>query len=231
MSEQQVELATQLDKKTTMTTKETIIYLAEKFPLCFTVEGQVKPLKVGLFQELAQATSDDEKVSKTLLRQALRSYTMGWRYLAACTTDAVRVGLNGEPAGIVDATQAEHAAQALAEAKAAYTERREQQRKEQKKAFFKKQAQEQKQKKELANKSNKLKTKAYAVSNSKPRPVKNQENLTALSIEQVNKGQKVKVKVGNSAQVATVVEIEKSSIRVQLNSGLTINVNAEHLFA
>ena len=41
--------------------KEIIAYLAEKFPLCFILEGEAKPLKIGLFQDLAKALQDDER--------------------------------------------------------------------------------------------------------------------------------------------------------------------------
>ena len=49
-------------------TKAIIAYLVEKFPLCFIAEGEAKPLKIGLFQDLAEALKDDERVSKTQLR-------------------------------------------------------------------------------------------------------------------------------------------------------------------
>lgn len=137
---QQAEL--QQAQKTALSIKEVIAYLAEKFPLCFSLEGEAKPLKIGLFQELAEALADDDKVSKTLLRQALRAYTSNWRYLHGCKEGAVRVGLQGEEAGVVDATQASHAVQTLEQAKAMVAEKKAQQRKEQRKAFFKQQAKE-----------------------------------------------------------------------------------------
>ncbi|MDE4006144.1 RNA chaperone ProQ, partial [Glaesserella parasuis] len=93
MSEQQLNTIQNL--KTALSTKEIIAYLAEKFPLCFSLEGEAKPLKIGLFQDLVEALSNDEKISKTGLRQALRVYTMSWRYLHACKEGAVRVGLQG----------------------------------------------------------------------------------------------------------------------------------------
>jgi len=40
-------------------TKAIIAYLVEKFPLCFIAEGEAKPLKIGLFQDLAEALKDD----------------------------------------------------------------------------------------------------------------------------------------------------------------------------
>ena len=63
---------------------------------------------------------------------------MSWRYLAACKPNAVRVGLQGEEAGIVDEQQAEHAAQTLAQSREAVVAR-----KAQRKEFFKKQRAEQ----------------------------------------------------------------------------------------
>lgn len=154
MSEQQLET----QQKTALPLKEVIAYLCEKFPNCFIAEGEAKPLKIGLFQELAVALEGDEKVSKTSLRQALRNYTMSWRYLHACRDGAVRVGLNGEKAGVVDTQQAEHAAQTLAEAKAAYAQRRaeaaKEQRKVQRKEFFKQKAREENAKKRSESKTN-----------------------------------------------------------------------------
>lgn len=151
LPEQPVE--TQQFQKTAPSTKEVIAYLAGKFPHCFILDGEVKPLKIGLFQDLAVALEGDEFVSKTSLRHALRAYTMSWRYLSACQIGAVRVGIQGEEAGEVDVQQAEHAAQTLAEAKAAFAERKAQQRKEQRKAFFKQKAREENAKKRSERKA------------------------------------------------------------------------------
>lgn len=157
MSEQQTEQPIETQQKTSLPLKEVVAYLCEKFPNCFVAEGEAKPLKVGLFQDLADALAGDEKVSKTVLRQALRNYTMSWRYLHACRDGAVRVDLHGNEAGMVDAQQAEHAAQTLAEAKAAYAERRAAERKEQRKVerkeFFKQKAREENAKKRAEPKS------------------------------------------------------------------------------
>lgn len=168
--EQKVE---QQSQKTNPSTKEVIVYLAEKFPACFSVEGEAKPLKVGLFQELAEALKDDEKVSKTLLRQVLRSYTNSWRYLAASQANAVRVGLQGEEAGVVSESEAQHAAEALAAAKAAVAERKAQERKEQRKEFFKQKAREENAKKRADFKAKKPK------SNNLPKA--SEEKLAALA--------------------------------------------------
>ena len=149
MSEQEVQTTVETSEKASNTNKvnppvkEVIAYLAEKFPLCFSVEGEAKPVKIGLFEDLSAALADDETVSKTQLRQALRGYTMSWRYLAACKPNAVRVGLQGEEAGIVDEQQAEYAEQTLAQSRESVAARKAEQRKAQRKEFFKKQRDEQ----------------------------------------------------------------------------------------
>lgn len=155
VEEQKTEQQAEQNQKTNPSTKEVIAYLAEKFPACFSVEGEAKPLKKGIFQDLAQALADDDKVSKTLLRQVLRNYTNAWRYLAASQSNAVRVGLQGEEAGVVTEEEAAHAAETLAASKAVVAERKAQARKEQRKEFFKQKAREENIKKRAEAKSKK----------------------------------------------------------------------------
>ena len=52
--------------------KAVIAYLAEQFPQCFSASGEAKPLKIGIFEDLATRMEGDPKVSKTRLRSALR---------------------------------------------------------------------------------------------------------------------------------------------------------------
>ena len=49
-------------------------------------------------------------------------------------------------------------------------------------------------------------------------------DITALKI-----GQEIKVRAGKDAMDATVLEIAKGEVRVQLASGLAMIVRAEHL--
>ena len=49
-------------------------------------------------------------------------------------------------------------------------------------------------------------------------------DLSALTV-----GQNLKVKAGNNAMDATVLEITKDGVRVQLTSGMSMIVRAEHL--
>lgn len=107
--------------------KEVIAYIAECFPKCFTLEGEAKPLKIGIFQDLAERLAEDEKVSKTQLRAALRQYTSSWRYLHGVKPGAVRVDLDGNECGVLEEEHVEHAKTTLAESKARVNARRKEQ--------------------------------------------------------------------------------------------------------
>ncbi|WP_040976123.1 RNA chaperone ProQ [Necropsobacter massiliensis] len=200
--------------------KEIIAYLAEKFPLCFSLEGEAKPLKIGIFQDLAEALAEDERVSKTQLRHALRQYTSNWRYLYGCKAGAERVGLNGEPSGILEQEHAEHAATQLAEAKARIAQQRAAEKAANPKAG---------KKPSLRRQGNAQGVQNNAVGKKAPRKVK--PNLSAVDPSTLEKGSRVKVKAGDSIKRATVLEINKDSARVALENGLTVSVTVDRLFA
>lgn len=199
----------QVNSQKLTNTKDIIAYLAEKFPLCFILEGEAKPLKIGLFQDLADVLQDDERVSKTQLRQALRQYTSNWRYLHGCREGAVRVDLQGNPAGVLEAEHVAHAAQQLAEAKARVAEKR-------KAEAAAKKAQQKQRSRKPANKN----AKHF-----------NKPSLSAVDFSRISVGSVVKVKAGDHAKKATVVEVLKDSARVQLENGLVMSVAADRLFA
>ena len=74
--------------------KQILAELSEKFPLCFSQSGEAKPLKIGIFQDLAQRLSEEDGISKTQIRHALRLYTSSWRYLAGVKVGVARVDLD-----------------------------------------------------------------------------------------------------------------------------------------
>ena len=198
--------------------KEIIAYLAEKFPRCFSLEGEAKPLKIGLFQDLAEALADDERVSKTQLRQALRQYTSNWRYLHGCKPGAVRVDLNGEPCGELDQEHAEHAAKQLAEAKAKIAEKRALEKANNPKVA----------KKRPVGRDGAAKKE---VKKSAPKAARKPKvELVSADPSRLVKGDKVKVKVGDNAKNATILEMTKENARVELDNGLTITVTTDRLF-
>ncbi|GAM57405.1 proQ protein [Vibrio ishigakensis] len=202
------------------TTKEVIAYIAECFPKCFTLEGEAKPLKIGIFQDLAERLNEDEKVSKTQLRQALRQYTSSWRYLHGVKPGAVRVDLDGNECGELEQEHVDHAQQALAESKARVAARRKEQADK---------AREEQKAKRAANKSKKVPARK-----SKPRTEQKPKapvETRALNSDEIAVGNNVNVNMGKGNMAATIVEVNKDDVRVQLNNGLQMVVKAEHLRA
>ncbi|ELV8626591.1 RNA chaperone ProQ [Vibrio cidicii] len=200
--------------------KEVIAYIAECFPNCFTLEGEAKPLKIGIFQDLADRLSDDEKVSKTQLRAALRQYTSSWRYLHGVKAGATRVDLDGNACGVLEEEHVEHAKATLAESKAKVQARRK----------------EQAQKAREESKADKPKAKKAPQQRraNKPQAQKLAEKpveTRALNADEYIVGKSVNVNMGKGNMAATIVEINKDDVRVQLANGLQMVVKAEHLRA
>ncbi|RJX72831.1 RNA chaperone ProQ [Vibrio sinensis] len=198
--------------------KEIIAYVAECFPKCFTLEGEAKPLKIGIFQDLAERLSDDPKVSKTQLRAALRQYTSSWRYLHGVKPGAVRVDLDGNPCGELEEEHVEHAKTALAESKAKVQARRKEQ--------AQKTREENKAKAKPAKKPQARRPQANKAPQAKT-PVETR----ALTAEEFIVGKDINVNMGKGNMAATIVEINKEDVRVQLSNGLQMVVKAEHLRA
>lgn len=203
--------------------KEIIAYLAEKFPLCFSLEGEAKPIKIGLFQDLAEALKDDPKVSKTQLRYALRQYTSNWRYLHGCKEGAVRVDLQGNPAGVLEQEHVQHAAQQLADAKAKLAEKRAAEKAANPKANKKRPPRKQ-------NENNRQHIKPSNKTFVKKTQFKPKVELNSIDFASLQEGSKVKVKVGDNAKNAVVLEVVKDSAKVELENGLVISVTPDRLF-
>ncbi|WP_445005045.1 ProQ/FINO family protein [Halomonas mongoliensis] len=80
----------------------------QRYPDAF-FKGHTRPLKVGIHEALAEQEPWPEK----LVRRALACYVNLPRYLKAVREGAERIGLDGKPAGQVDAKAAEHARKKL----------------------------------------------------------------------------------------------------------------------
>ncbi|PWI34175.1 RNA chaperone ProQ [Vibrio albus] len=200
--------------------KEVIAYIAECFPKCFTLEGEAKPLKIGLFQDLAERLADDEKVSKTQLRAALRQYTSSWRYLYGVKAGAVRVDLDGNDCGEVEQEHIDHAKKTLSESKARVNTRRKEQ--------AEKAREEGKTNKPKAKKPQQRRPAKPKHTKAENKPVQETRKLTT---DELNVGKDVHVNMGKGNMAATIVEINKDDVRVSLANGLQMVVKAEHLRA
>ena len=198
--------------------KEVIAYIAERFPKCFILEGEAKPLKIGIFQDLAERLSDDSKVSKTQLRAGLRQYTSSWRYLHGVKPGASRVDLDGNPCGELEEEHVEHAKASLEESKAKVAARRKEQ--------AKKASEEAKAKKPArATTPPKRRPQPAAVAKKQEKPVETR----ALNAEEITVGNNVSVNMGKGNMPATIVEINKDDVRIRLSNGLQMVVKAENL--
>jgi ProP effector len=226
--------------------KEVVALLAEQFPLCFSLAGAAKPLKIGIFQDLAERLKDNPLVSKTMLRQALRVYTSSWRYLDAVKEGVHRIDLDGNDGDLIDLQQAEHAASSLAESKAKALEaRKAKQAAERAKAKAAaaeagvapdavKAPVKPAYKKPLAKSSAKpVKTGSGEKKSQpqvKPKPVEVVQELVTLAPGALVAGAKVLVKLGASPMPATVIEVVKQDVVVQLASGMVVKTHSGSLY-
>ena len=205
------------------TSKQVVAYLVEQFPLCFTLVGEAKPLKIGIFQDLTARLADDAKVSKTQLRAALRLYTSSWRYLQGVKENVSRIDLDGTENGTVDVEHVEHAKAALIESKARVAERR-------KLHAVEKSADS------VAENALKHNKSTFKARKSRPSTQKNTKlsnksvpKAVELKFEEIVVGKNIHVNMGIRNMPATVVEIHKDDVRVRLTNGLTMVIKAEHL--
>ncbi|WP_447837952.1 RNA chaperone ProQ [Aeromonas salmonicida] len=198
--------------------KEIVAYLVEKFPACFIAEGEAKPLKIGIFQDLAERLADDARVSKTMLRSALRQYTSSWRYLHGLKAGQARVDLDGNPGELLTEEHIEHAKQALKESKERVFASRRTNNKEEKAKQPRRPAPR---KADAAAKSDKLKAAPKAVVADAP--------LVKVDAANLKVDQGVRVVLGKSPVPATIKEVTKDDVQVQLQTGMMLRVKFEHL--
>ncbi|BDH45474.1 RNA chaperone ProQ [Salmonella enterica subsp. enterica serovar Choleraesuis] len=216
--------------------KEVIAFLAERFPQCFSAEGEARPLKIGIFQDLVARVEGEMSLSKTQLRSALRLYTSSWRYLYGIKAGATRVDLDGNPCGELDQQHVDHARTQLEEARARVAAARAaQQAKKREAAGENAENAESRPRKPRPASAPRRNAKPEGAER-KPRankaaakPVREERHTPVTDITALNVGQAIKVKAGNNAVDATVQEITKDGVRVQLTSGMSMLVRAEHL--
>ena len=200
--------------------KEVLAFLATEFPKCFTLQAEAKPLKIGIFHDLSERLKDNDRLSKRLLRMSLRHYTSSWKYLAAVKEGVHRIDLDGVDGDLVEKEHADHAAAQLKESKAKAAEKRQEQ---------KKQIQEKKAHKNRAKIPGKgtSSDKKPVERKAKPAPVK--VKVRELEDDDLKVGLEVSVKVGSTPMPATITELAKDGIQVQLNSGMTVKVQRAQL--
>jgi len=211
-----------------VSTKEIIAYLAEKFPACFSIEGHAKPLKIGIFQDLAEKLAGDETVSKTRLRQALRHYTSSWRYLKAIKVGSFRIDIDGNDSAEIDQEQADYANKTLKESQEKFGNKnvKDKAAKKPYKGNANKPA-------KPANKDvadNTRKEKFNSVKSSKRAPAKVAVKLKPVETSNVVVGKNIKVQLGQSSMDAVITEVSGKDVSVQLNSGMVVKTQVKNIF-
>ena len=207
--------------------REVIGFLIEQFPACFSNKGDAKPLKIGIFQDLAERLENEERVSKTLLRSSLRHYTNSWRYLHGIKKGTQRIDLDGNDVAAIEDEHVEHAKKQLEESKAKVAEKR----KEQKAAIADAKGADAK----GADVKNTYKKREAPKFKPTSKVVKKEQikvkQPIAERLEQAHivAGTAVTVKIGKSPMPATITDVSKDGIQVQLDTGMVVKVQLENL--
>ncbi|EAR27968.1 putative solute/DNA competence effector [Pseudoalteromonas tunicata D2] len=205
---------------------EVLSYLYEQFPNCFFEKEGIKPLKVGIFKDVAERIEGDERVSKTQVRQALRKYTSNWRYLEAVTKHAFRIDLDGNDCEKVEQEHIDHAVKALEESRAKFAQRKKQQRPKpdaDKKSYKKKPFN--------ADTSAAKGTKVAPSKTKEDKPAKRSTKIEALPAENIKVNALVKVKLGQALVNGTITQINKEEIHVVLATGMQVKIKADSLYS
>ena len=173
-----------------------------------------------LCSDLAERLADDARVSKTMLRSALRQYTSSWRYLHGLKAGQARVDLDGNPGELLTEEHIEHAKQALKESKERVFASRRTNTKEEKAKQPRRSAPR---KADAAAKSDKPKAAPKAA------PVAVEAPLVKVDAATLKVDQGVRVVLGKSPVPATIKEVTKDDVQVQLQTGMMLRVKFEHL--
>ena len=195
-------------------------------------------LKIVIFRDIVSRITEEDGISKTQLRTALRMYTSSWRYLYGVKEGAKRVDLDGNDCGDLEAEHVEHARTQLTEAKARVQAQRAQKREQDgekkprpadKAAADSRRSRTDKPKAPRTGKAPSPKSADAPRKPRAPRPESQSELTPITDIQALKVGQQLKVTVGSGVMDAQVLEITKDGVRVQLPSGLAMIVRAEHL--
>ena len=200
--------------------KEVLAFLTTEFPKCFSLQSGAKPLKIGIFHDLSKYLENDARLSKRLLRMSLRHYTSSWKYLASVREGVHRIDLDGGDGDEVEKEHADHAATQLKESKAKAAEKRQE---------LKKQTQDKKAPKSKVDMPDKADVGAKKPPERKVKQAAPKVKIRELVDDDMKVGVQVSVKVGSSPMPATITEVAKDGIQVQLNSGMTVKVQRAQL--
>ncbi|CAL1329185.1 RNA chaperone ProQ [Candidatus Providencia siddallii] len=213
--------------------KEIISFLTKRFPYCFIEKGRVRPLKIGIFKDIIKCLSEEDNISKTKLRSALRSYTSSQRYLYSIKAGVKRIDLDGKDSCELEKEHIIYARKRLVNINSCVRLKQLEQKKC--KYFSKKKIKKNSfndinhniKYKNIDNKCKECLNSIFI------KPEKNtffkKDLKTIININSLKIGQMLKIKVGSNIFDALILEITKDIFRVQLSNGLEMIVRKEHL--
>jgi len=88
--------------------------LKAHFPACFKENKEIKPLKIGIKQDLAKHLSSKENIvigDKACMVNSLAYYVNSLAYHKSVVVGVARIDLEGQPAGEVTADEAQYSAE------------------------------------------------------------------------------------------------------------------------
>lgn len=188
--------------------KETLELLYKTFPKAFVKDGEARPLKIGIFEDLKEKCASVEGLSISKVRAALRLYTSRLKYLYSVKEGAPRIDIDGNECG--DTVSAEHAT---------YAKERIEEINAKRKAS--------KPQKAPVNKKNFKKPVNGAKFHKKP----NKIDGIKPTVEDLKAGTEVLVLSSEQRFVFGVVaeNAQKDTVYVTLKSGLTVNLPLERV--
>lgn len=97
------------------TRQEALKWLAKRFPEAFDNETRIRPLKIGIREDILKYADEAEKVgiSKSKLREAVAVFTRRVDYLSCLKGREMRIDLDGNPSTEVSEEEAERATNKL----------------------------------------------------------------------------------------------------------------------
>lgn len=237
--------------------KELITYLNTKFPKCFILEGEVRPYKVHILQDVWDSFTEEElqKFSKTAIRRALRYYTHRNEYLNAIKVGAVRCDLEGNDAGVIVESEVEYAKNQIVELEEQRKKKIEESKAQKAKASFKRkpfnrnnaadgdkpqgEGKFNRFSKPGFKKFNNGERKPYqgqrrsfnnAPSQDKPAPTASAKAFTVIPQAELKVGMDVRVVLGARTVKAVIRELNKDCASVELGGmGMIAKVSYDHV--
>ncbi len=85
----------------------TIDLLKTRYPKAFS--HPIKPLKIGIVDDISKDSEFMQNISKSKIRKALKYYTGSFMYLKSIINEQIRIDLNGDDSGDISEENKEYA--------------------------------------------------------------------------------------------------------------------------